>query len=135
MNRRSVIKKELGPLYTFEKHQKWSEVLRLIQQNKPTKSDLLISALTAGCVKLVAVLYPGEGRLHTGYDLYVRENTDDRQWICYDHLTDSVERKDSKRELAMFRTLDQYIQGNGLSYTDCQFMKLSGKPGKPKEGV
>lgn len=85
--------------------------------------------LTAGCLRLTAVLYRSGNKLLLGYDVFVKDNLDAPEWIYYDGLSDSV----SLKETDMLCTLDRVATEHGLSYTESCFDRLDGKiPKKEK---
>ena len=89
---------------------------------------MVVSSLTVGCVRLEAVLYQQSGRKKLGYDLFVKDTPTGQEWICYDNLTDEVRIGAFNFEQEMFNVLNSYVVKHGLSYTECSFEKLEGKP-------
>ena len=128
----AMIRKQVGSRYEFERRYSGIEIRRLRLENHPEQRTLSFAILTAGCVKLEAVLYQNEDGLTVGYDLFVREKPSDPEWICYDSLSDPVELNDRKMENVMCKILDHYVRESGLSYTENQFESLPGKAPKRK---
>ena len=128
MNQRKALKKQLGDGYSYEKIKSSSDVKRILATTEPLGFDMVVSSLTVGCVRLEAVLYQQSGRKKLGYDLFVKDTPTGQEWICYDNLTDEVRIGAFNFEQEMFNVLNAYVVKHGLSYTECSFEKLEGKP-------
>ena len=128
MNQRKLLKKQLGDGYSYEKIKSASDVKRILATEEPLGFDMVVSSLTVGCVRLEAVLYQQSGRKKLGYDLFVKDTPTGQEWICYDNLTDEVRIGAFNFEQEMFNVLNAYVVKHGLSYTECSFEKLEGKP-------
>ena len=128
MNQRKALKKQLGDGYSYEKMKSASDVRRILATAEPLGFDMIVSSLTVGCVRLEAVLYQQSGRKKLGYDLFVKDTPTGQEWICYDNLTDEVRIGAFNFEQEMFNVLNAYVVKHGLSYTECSFEKLEGKP-------
>ena len=128
MNQRKALKKQLGDGYCYEKIKSSSDVKRILATAEPLGFDMVVSSLTVGCVRLEAVLYQQSGRKKLGYDLFVKDTPTGQEWICYDNLTDEVRIGAFNFEQEMFNVLNAYVVKHGLSYTECSFEKLEGKP-------
>ena len=128
MNQRKLLKKQLGDGYSYEKIKSASDVKRILATAEPIGFDMVVSSLTVGCVRLEAVLYQQSGRKKLGYDLFVKDTPTGQEWICYDNLTDEVRIGAFNFEQEMFNVLNAYVMKHGLSYTECSFETLEGKP-------
>ena len=128
MNQRKALKKQLGDGYSYEKIKSASDVRRILAKAEPLGFDMVVSSLTVGCVRLEAVLYQQSGRKKLGYDLFVKDTPTGQEWICYDNLTDEVRIGAFNFEQEMFNVLNAYVVKHGLSYTECSFETLEGKP-------
>lgn len=64
-----------------------------------------------------------------GYDVFVKDDPNSPEWICYDSLDNAV----SFKEADMLAVLDRVVEQNGLSYTKCCFEKLEGRQVKNDE--
>ena len=128
MNQRKLLKKQLGDGYSYEKIRSASDVRRILATAEPLGFDMVVSSLTVGCVRLEAVLYQQSGRKKLGYDLFVKDTPTGQEWICYDNLTDEVRIGAFNFEQEMFNVLNAYVVKHGLSYTECSFETLEGKP-------
>ena len=128
MNQRKLLKKQLGDGYSYEKIKSSSDVKRILATAEPLRFELVVSSLTVGCVRLEAILYQQSGRKKLGYDLFVKDTPTGREWICYDNLPDEVRIGAFNFEQEMFNVLNAYVVKHGLSYTECSFEKLEGKP-------
>ncbi len=130
MKRMKELKKELGGGYVFERLLSERDVRRLIKLNPQQFEVKPVLSLTAGFVKIEMCLYPQNGKLTLGYDVFVKDNPESPEWICYDSPDDLA----NFREEDMLSVLDRVVRENGLSYTECCFEKLNGKAvGKKKE--
>ena len=128
MNQRKALKKQLGDGYSYEKIKSSSDVKRILATAEPLGFDMVVSSLTVGCVRLEAGLYQQSGRKKLGYDLFVKDTPTGQEWICYDNLTDEVRIGAFNFEQEIFNVLNAYVVKHGLSYTECSFEKLEGKP-------
>lgn len=117
------LKKELGGDYFFLRPLSDKEIRQLQKRNTPQFETRTAVSLTAGCVKIEAVLFKESGRLQLGYDVLVKDTPDANEWICYDSPSDPV----SLRESDMLAVLDRVVTQNRLSYTECCFKRIDGK--------
>lgn len=99
------------------------EIQKLRRDIPADFSETIAAALTAGCLRLAAVLYRVSAELLLGYDLFVKDDPGSPEWIYYDGLSDPV----SLKEADMIRILDRLIAEHGLSYTESCFDRLDGK--------
>lgn len=128
MTRVKELKKELGSRYVFEQYLTDREVRQLKKRN-PSRFDLqTVCSLTAGCVKIEVSLFKLDGRLQLGYDIFVKDEPDAPEWICYDSPSDVVVMK----EPAMLQVLDRVVKEKELSYTECCFERINGRLVKKK---
>ena len=58
----------------------------------------------------------------------VKDTPDSPDWICYENLPDVVRYQAWNLEREMFLVLDKAVERYGLSYTQCLFPTLEGKP-------
>lgn len=129
MNTIQKLKAELGDGYSFERLYDDGEIRRIQKTNPSDFPETTAATLTAGCLRIDAVLYRAGGRLLLGYDVFVKDDPDSEEWICYDNPTDSV----SLKEQDMLDVLDRIASENGLSYTESNFETLDGKEISVKE--
>ncbi len=108
--------------YSYEKCVGDDEVRRLLFTFRQDFSEQTAAVLIAGCVKLDAVLYQKDGRIHLGCDLYVKDSPGSSEWIFYEALCDT----EDVSELSMLKILDHAVKEHGLSYTECCFERLDG---------
>ena len=90
------------------------------------------SFLSAGAVRLEAVVYWDNGKYSLGYDLLVKDTPFSPDWICYENLPDPVRYDVRNLEREMFQVLDRAVKKYDLSFTECRFPKLDGTIGKRK---
>ena len=75
------------------------------------------------CVPHRRLCPAGRNALRLGYDLFVKDQPDSPEWVCYDNPEEAV----CLEEDAMCAALDRLVQGHRLSYTECCFSSLDGK--------
>ena len=129
MNTIQKLKAELGDGYSFERLYDDGEIRQIQKTNPSDFPETTVATLTAGCLRIDAVLYRAGGRLLLGYDVFVKDDPDSEEWICYDNPTDPV----SLKEQDMLDVLDRVASENGLSYTESNFETLDGKEISVKE--
>lgn len=122
-NKIKGIKNLLGEQYSFEQLMSEPEVSYLKMNPPENFSERLVATLTAGCLDISAVLYKTGGALQLGYDVFVKDNPDSTEWICYENIPDQL----SFSEEDMLDALDNIVEENGLSYTECPFTRFAGK--------
>ena len=122
MSRAKELRKRLGDKYSFKRMVSGQELFRLQKRPPEDFTDKLLAVLVAGCVKMEAVAYRDGTKVEVGYDIFVKDAPDAREWICYDIVNKAVKLKESD----MLFELDKIVENNGLSYTECCFEKVEG---------
>ena len=122
MSRAKELRKRLGERYSFKRWVSGQEVFRLQRRPPEDFTDMVLAELIVGCVKMEAVAYKDGDRVEVGYDIFVKDSPDAREWICYDISNHAVRLKESE----MLAELDRVVSVNGLSYTECCFERLDG---------
>ena len=122
MNRAKELRKRLGDKYSFKRMVSGQELVRLQKRPPEDFTDKLLAVLVVGCVKMEAVAYRDGTKVEVGYDIFVKDAPDTREWICYDIVNKAVKLKESD----MLFELDKIVENNGLSYTECCFEKVEG---------
>jgi len=122
-------KRLLGSGYRYDKWMSEDEVARLEEEAPADFTDRTVASLTAGYVKIDAVLFQVSGQLRLGYDVFVKDDPGSPEWICYDSLEEDA----SLDEGQMFSALDHVVKESGLSYTECCFEQLDGKMVKKEQ--
>lgn len=129
MSRKRELQKQLGSGYIYERYLDERSLRQLKRQPPEDFSEMVIAALTVGCLRLNAVLYRSDETLIQGYDVLVKDDPASPEWIFYDGISDTA----SPKEVEMLRILDGAARRHGLSYTESCFTRLDGKvPRKPK---
>lgn len=128
MNKQKKLKKELKDQYSFQRKFQNATIQEMITHLEKGTSVVEVAILTVGAVRLDAVLYWNDGGYQLGYDLMVRDAMDSPMWICYDSLTEEVNIHTRNLEREMFRILDWAVEYYDLSYTECVFPSIEGKP-------
>lgn len=129
MSRKKELQKHLGNRYSYERFLSEREIKKLRREISDDFSETVVAMLTAGCLRLTAVLYRSNNELLLGYDVFVKDDPDSSEWIYYDGHSDSV----SPKETDMLRILDRVATENGLSYTESCFDRLDGKMPKKEK--
>lgn len=83
MYQQKQLRKQLGDGYRFCQRLSSGETKRLLSQVDGGNHFQVAASLTAGVVKLEAVVYWNNGRYALGYDLMVKDSPDSPDWICY----------------------------------------------------
>ena len=78
------LKGMLGSQYQYRRILTSDEVLHLQKENPLWFTGQIAASLIAGCVRLDAVLFRDGGALRLGYDLFVKDQPDSPEWVCYD---------------------------------------------------
>ena len=128
MNCTKELQRQLGGRYLYERFLSEREIKKFHREIPNDFSEVVAATLTAGCLRLTAVLYRSDNKLLLGYDVFVKDDVDSPEWIYYNGLSDSV----SLKETDMLRVLDRIAAEHGLSYTESCFDRLDGKT--PKKG-
>lgn len=123
MNQIKRLKRLLGKQYSFQKLMSEKQIEQLKCKPPSAFEDTAVAALTAACVKIEAVLFLSPAGIELAYDIFVKDEPESSEWICYDSLAGPV----SLREADMLEALDRAVRGNGLSYTECSFKRMNGK--------
>lgn len=123
MSRKRDLLRSLGNRYSYERLISDREIQRLKTHIPSDFSETVAAVLTAGCLRLNAVLYLSCKELLLGYDVFVKDDPASPEWIFYDSLSDPV----SLKETDMLRILDRMVSEHGLSYTESCFDRLDGK--------
>lgn len=123
MSRKKELQRQLGSRYSYERLLGDREIQKLRREIPADFSETAAAVLTAGCLRLNAVLYLSCKELLLGYDVFVKDDPASPEWIFYDSLSDSV----SLKETDMLRILDRMVSEHGLSYTESCFDRLDGK--------
>ena len=123
MSCKRELQRQLGSRYSYERLLSDREIQKLQRDIPAGFSETAATVLTAGCLRLNAVLYRSCKDLLLGYDVFVKDDPDSPEWIFYDSLSDPV----SLKEADMIRVLDRMASEHGLSYTESCFDRLDGK--------
>lgn len=123
MKRTRELRKKLGRDYCYKRYMSDREIMRLKKEVPKYFTERVAASLTAGCVKIEAVLFRGSCGLILGYDVFVKDDFASPEWICYDSPMDEVILKEKE----LLAVLDRVVEENNLSYTECCFETLEGK--------
>ena len=131
MSRKKELQRQLGSRYSYERLLGDREIQKLRREIPADFSETAAAVLTAGCLRLNAVLYLSCKELLLGYDVFVKDDPASPEWIFYDSLSDPV----SLKETDMLRILDRMVSEHGLSYTESCFDRLDGKVMKKEKSA
>lgn len=123
MSRKKELQRSLGNRYSYERLLSDREIQKLRREIPADFSETVAAVLTAGCLRLSAVLYLSCKELLLGYDMFVKDDPASPEWIFYESLSEPV----SLKEADMLRILDRMVSEHGLSYTESCFDRLDGK--------
>lgn len=132
MSKQKRLKKELGTGYRFEQRFSAKKLAQMLERLEGSNHFRVVAILTAGAVRLEAVVYWDNGKYSLGYDLMVKDTPFSPEWICYENQPDPVRYDAWNLEREMFQVLNRAVEKFGLSYTECRFPKLDGSNGKHK---
>ena len=132
MSKQKRLKKELGTGYRFEQRFSAKNLARMLERLEGSNHFRVVAILTAGAVRVEAVVYWNNGKYALGYDLMVKDTPFSPEWICYENLPDPVRYDAWNLEREMFQVLNRAVEKYGLSFTECRFPKLDGSSGKRK---
>lgn len=132
MSKQKRLKKELGTGYRFEQRFSAKNLARMLERLEGSNHFHVVAILTAGAVRLEAVVYWENGKYSLGYDLMVKDTPFSPEWICYENLPDPVRYDAWNLEREMFQVLNRAVEKFDLSYTECRFPKLDGSSVKRK---
>lgn len=127
MNERRKLKRQLGSQYKFKRYMTAGEAKAILSSKPKDNRERLYAVLTVGCVKINAVLFPTPNGMTFGCDILVKDKPDSKEWICYDSIGEPFRYMALNLEQELFDILDKEVKAQGLSYTECNFEKLTGK--------
>lgn len=135
MSRIRKVKKALGQAYVFSQEVTAREILLLMEQKQ--NAEPVVATLTAGVVRLDAVILSTPEGNALNYILMVQDSRENPEWVCYEDIPGGNTLGGGTLEGEMFRILDEAVERNGLSYTEILFPTIPGKPlpEGEKEGV
>ena len=131
VSKQKRLKKQLGTGYQFEQRFSAKNLARMLRRLEGSNHFRVAAILSAGAVRLEAVVYWNNGRYALGYDLMVKDSPDSPDWICYESLAEEVRYSVRNLEREMFQVLNRAVEQYGLSYTECRFPKVDGSKKEP----
>ena len=118
MSKQKRLKKELGTGYRFEQRFSAKRLAQMLERLEGSNHFRVAAILTAGAVRLEAVVYWDNGKYSLRYDLMVKDTPFSPEWICYENLPDPVRYDAWNLEREMFQVLNRAVEKYGLSYTE-----------------
>lgn len=99
VSKQKRLKKQLGTGYQFEQRFSAKNLARMLQWLEGSNHFRVAAILSAGAVRLEAVVYWDNGKYSLGYDLLVKDTPFSPDWICYGmpKETTSIIREISKK--------------------------------------
>ena len=104
MSRKRELQKQLGSGYVYERYLDERSLRQLKRQSPEDFSEMVIAALTVGCLRLNAVLYRSDETLIQGYDVLVKDDPASPEWIFYDGISDTASPKEAEMLLLSLLT-------------------------------
>lgn len=135
VNKQRQVKKAVKEGYHFDQWFTPAKVHSMLSWDEPCDTAIVAASLSAGFVRLDAVIYWANGKFHLGYDLMVKDSHFSREWICYESLPDEVRYNAWNLEREMFQVLDRAVEQFDLSYTECRFPVINPNHPKPKDAA
>ena len=114
-------------IFCFEELFPLQQVKTILSHNNPDYAETVVARLTAGCVKLEAAVFFFNGVSILGYDVFVKAQPEDTDWIAYDTLTQPAALDVPSLEQEMRRVLENYVRENDLSFDENQFEEVKKK--------
>lgn len=111
----------------FEELFPLQQVKTILSQNNPDYTETVVARLTARCVKLEAAVFFSNGVSILGYDVFVKAQPEDTDWIAYDTLTQPAALDVPDMEQEMLHVLEDYVQANNLSFEENHFEEVKKK--------
>ena len=96
-------KRKLGAGYSYKKYMGEKQIARLKKQPPYDFVEQRAVSLTAGCVRIDAVLFRSTTGLAMAYDVFVKDAPDSDEWLCYDSLSIPVSISASRKLTGMDR--------------------------------
>lgn len=126
MSKQKRLKKELGTGYRFEQRLTAKNLARLMERLEGSNHFRVVAILTAGAVRLEAVVYWDNGKYSLGYDLMVKDTPFSPEWICWPSiptiskdlkLSESTTRRALKdlRKAGLIQTEQRHRENGGNS--------------------
>ena len=78
MNERRKLKRQLGSKYKFKRYMTAGEAKAILNSKPKDNRERLYAALTVGCVKISAVLFPTPSGMTFGCDILVKDKPDSK---------------------------------------------------------
>lgn len=113
--------------YTFKMLLSPYEQWKLFKLEQCDGYERTLAIMEMGYVRLTAVAYAKEDEYAKCYDVYVKDRANAKEWTFYDSIYENVYCVSKNLEEAMKETLLKFLTTHGLSYTECNFPKKSGK--------
>lgn len=114
-------------IFCFEELFPLQQVQTILSHNNPAYTETVVARLTAGCVKLEAAVFFFDGVSILGYDIFVKAQPEDMDWIAYDTLTQPAALDVPDMEQEMRRVLTEYVQDSNLSFAENHFEEVKKK--------
>ncbi len=114
-------------IFCFEELFPLQQVKTILSHNNPDYAETVVARLTAGCVKLEAAVFFSNGVSLLGYDIFVKAQPENTEWIAYDTLTQPAALDVPDMEQEMRRVLENYVRENDLSFDENHFEEIKKK--------
>ena len=120
------IKDEVGNEYSYHRSIHSRDIKNIDNYTLQPDQVVLLSYVTAGCIRMESVLLHDGERKKIQYDFFVKDIPESSNWIFYGSANCENDVKKVIKETNMLQVLDQFVSENNLSYTKCCFSHLDG---------
>lgn len=127
MNNAKRLKKQFKDKYSFEKYLPDESIRNILKNQVQLDSDIVLASLRVNYIRLDLVCYQNENGLNISYDVFVKDNPENIEWICFDSVLCSNKIKLSNLEKQMVNFLNKEIDYYNLSYSECYYETINPK--------
>lgn len=127
MNSAKRLKKQFGNKYSFEKYLSDKSIRSILKSRTKFDSDIVLASLRVNYIRLDLVCYQNENGLNISFDVFVKDNPNNIEWICFDSVLFYSKLKLSGLEKQMVNFLNEEIDCYNLSYSECYYETINPK--------
>lgn len=127
MNSAKRLKKQFGDKYFFKQYFSDKNIRSILKNKTQFDSDIVLASLRVNYIRLDLVCYQNENGLNISYDVFVKDNPENTEWICFDSVLCCNKSKLSGLEKQMVNFLNEEIDYYNLSYSECYYETINPK--------
>lgn len=127
MNSVKRLKKQFGNKYSFEKYLSDKSIRNILKSQTQYDYDIVLASLRINYIRLDLVCYQNENGLNISFDVFVKDDPDNIEWICFDSVLCSNKIKLPSLEKQMVNFLNKEIDYYNLSYSECYYETINPK--------